>query len=141
MSVNLKQYRNLQKNYRFVDSNTNCYRISNNINSLNGVNSFLLFMLFISTVITLIGYYFVTSSELKLNRLRKETIVLMEENIELENKLDYLSSFYNVDTTMKNKNLLHTAKQVIEVDATNQNQDVKMVPKSSKKTFKWAIGY
>lgn len=102
------------------------------------VNSTLSFILFLLVLLTVGSYYFTSLSEVKLNALRKEVIAINDENIELQNKLDYLSSFYNVDRTIKNANILQTAKRVMEVDANNydnQSQFGKRKLKKQKKEF------
>ena len=92
--------------------------------------------------VSLISYYFVTSSEMTLNKIGKETTKLNNENVELQNKLDYLRSFNNVDKLVRSRNMLNTAKQVIEVPAaaavlTHHNKTSKIDPNS----YKWSIGY
>ena len=110
--------------------------------AISRVNKSLCVILSVFVLFTLISYYFVTANEMTLNKLRKETIVLNDENSELQNKLDNLKSYYNVDKTMKSKNLLHKAKDVIEV------QESKVVPSNiavdlvnEKQSFKWSLGY
>lgn len=103
------------------------------------MNSTLSFILFLLVLLTVGSYYFTSLSEVKLNELRKDVIAINDENIELQNKLDYLSSFYNVDRTIKNAKLLDTAKRVMEVDVNNneytQNSLKKNKPKKQKKIF------
>ena len=110
--------------------------------AISKINRTLCGILAFFVLFTLMSYYFVTANEMTLNKLRKETIVLNDENAELQNKLDNLKSYYNVDKTMKSKNLLHKAKDVIEV------QEAKTAPTSlavdlvnEKQSFKWSLGY
>ena len=108
------------------------------------VNSTLSFILFLLVLLTVGSYYFTSLSEVKLNELRKEVIAINDENIELQNKLDYLSSFYNVDRTIKNAKLLDTAKRVMEVDVNNdenQYQFKKRKLKKQKKEFNPTFGF
>ncbi|MBQ2871942.1 hypothetical protein IJE86_09585 [bacterium] len=110
--------------------------------AISRVNRTLCVILSVFVLFTLISYYFVTANEMTLNKLRKETIVLNDENSELQNKLDNLKSYYNVDKTMKSKNLLHKAKDVIEVQETKSvptNIAVDLV--NEKQSFKWSLGY
>ena len=59
-------------------------------------------------VVTIISYFFVVSSEIKLNEYSRETTLLNVENAELQNKLDRLKSFNNVDLTMQKNNLSYS---------------------------------
>ena len=90
-----------------------------------------------------VSYYFVTASEVTLNKYRKQTLTLNDENVELQNKLDYLKSYYNVDKAMQKKNLLHKAQNVIEVkeSAVAAAPAKKALQKPTKKPFQWSIGY
>lgn len=100
----------------------------------------LLLMLFI--FISAVSYYFVTANEITLNKYRKQTLSLNDENVELQNKLDYLKSYYNVDKAMQKGNLLHKAKNVIEVKESSTVATVASKPApQSKKPFQWSIGY
>lgn len=109
--------------------------------AISKVNKTLCVILGILVLVTLISYYFVTSNEMTLNKIRKEIIVLNDENTELQNKLDNLKSYNNVDKTMKSNNLLHKAKDVIEVQekSTTSNLAVDLV--NEKQSFKWSLGY
>ncbi len=141
--VAIRQTENIKRNYRLANDNK---VISGYFNKyvvyketvIAKVNSTLSFILFLLVLLTVGSYYFTSLSEVKLNALRKEVIAINDENIELQNKLDYLSSFYNVDRTIKNANILQTAKRVMEVDANNydnQSQFGKRKLKKQKKEF------
>ena len=75
-----------------------------------------------------------------LNNLSRETTVFNDENTELENQLDRLKSFNNVDKSMQKNNLLSKAKQVIEVEEVASASTTKK-PLNNQKVFSWAIGY
>ena len=110
--------------------------------AISKINKSLCILLGIFVLFSLISYYFVTANEMTLNKLRKETISINDENTDLQNKLDNLKSYYNVDKTMKSKNLLHKAKDVIEVQdakADMVNSAVDVV--NEKQSFKWSLGY
>ncbi len=110
--------------------------------AISRVNKTLCIILGVLVLVTLVSYYFVTSNEMTLNKIRKEIIVLNDENTELQNKLDNLKSYNNVDKTMKSSNLLHKAKDVIEVPeakSTTSNLAVDLV--NDKQSFKWSLGY
>lgn len=107
---------------------------------ISKINKSLCVCLAVAIMTSLISYYFVTYSEVKLNKLRKATLALNDDNIELQNKLDYLKSYYNVDMTMKQKNMLQKAQEVIEVSAVNTTTAVKG-EKSEVNGTKWSLGY
>jgi hypothetical protein len=91
--------------------------------------------------VVVVSYYFVISCEMQLNDLGKQTVMLNNENEELQNKLDELKSFSNVDKTFQKNNMLKRAGQVIEtpeivVESTDTNSS-----KSKRKVFKYAIGF
>lgn len=89
---------------------------------------------------TFVSYYFAMTNEVSLNKLRRQITTLNEENAELQNKLDRLKSFNNVDTKMEQYNLLQKAAKVIEVPAVAAAAPIE---KSMNTTaaFSWAIGY
>lgn len=106
------------------------------------VNRTLCGLLGILILVSLVSYYFVTSSEMTLNKIGKETIKLNNENVELQNKLDYLSSFNNVDNLVRSRNLLNTAKQVMEVPAASAVvEEKKLLTQANPDSYKWSIGY
>ena len=103
-----------------------------------------LFLLFILT--SAISYYFVTASEITLNKYRKQVVALNDENVDLQNKLDYLKSYYNVDKAMQKQHFLQKAKTVMEVkDSYTVAPLAKdVVAKSSDNTvqsYQWALGF
>lgn len=108
--------------------------------SIRKVNTTLSVILGTALLITAISYYFVTANEIVLNNLRRQTVVLNDENSDLQNKLDKLKSFNNVDMTMQKSNLLQKAQQVIEIPAVQANVATnKRI--NTEKPFTWAIGY
>lgn len=108
--------------------------------AIRKINTTLTVLLGISLVITAISYYFATANEIVLNNLSRQTVVLNDENSDLQNKLDRLKSFNNVDMSMQKSNLLQKAQQVIETPAVSSNiiADRKV---NAQKPFVWAIGY
>lgn len=108
--------------------------------TIKKINFTLCILLVLLIIITTIGYYFATATEIKLNNLTKETTAYNDENVELENQLDKLKSFNNVDKSMHENNLLSKATQVIEVPAVKSEKPVKK-KLERRKIFSWAIGY
>lgn len=108
--------------------------------AIRKINTTLTIFLGIFILLTAISYYFATVNEMKLNDLNRQTVILNDENTDLQNRLDRLKSFNNVDTTMQKSNLLKKAQQVMEIPAVASNTiaDKKL---NSQKPFSWAIGY
>lgn len=108
--------------------------------AIRKINTTLTVLLGVSIVLTAVSYYFATANEMVLNNLSRQTVVLNDENAELQNKLDRLKSFNNVDMTMQKSNMLQKAQQVMEIPAVSSNavNDKKI---NAQKPFTWAIGY
>ena len=82
-------------------------------------NNFLYCVLGILVVFCFVGYYFVSCKEVQLNKISRATLELNYENDELQNKLDGLQSYYNIDKAISRTNILERAQNVVEVDAIN----------------------
>lgn len=108
--------------------------------AIRKINSTLTSLLVVFIVLTAISYYFATANEMVLNDLNRQTVVLNDENSDLQNKLDKLKSFNNVDMTMQKNNMLQKAQQVIEVKAVSTTA-VANKKIDAQKPFIWAIGY
>ena len=78
---------------------------------------------------------------MKLNDLSRQTIIINNENEELQNKLDSLKSFNNVDKTLQQNNLLQRAGQVIETPEIPVSQEGVDPFADKKKIFNYAIGF
>ncbi len=108
--------------------------------AIRKLNFTLCILLAILIAVTTVSYYFATATEITLNNLSRETSVFNDENAELENQLDKLKSFNNVDKSMQKSNLLTKAKQVIEVEEVDSANITKNTL-DSRKVFNWSIGY
>ena len=86
-------------------------------------------------MVVVVSYYFVISCEMKLNDLSRQTVILNNENEELQNKLDSLKSFSNVDKTLQKNNMLQRAGQVIETQEVPLAEDSIDSLSSNKKLF------
>jgi len=108
--------------------------------AIRKINTNLTLLLVGLLFLTAVCYYFATANEMVLNNLSRQTVVLNDENAELQNKLDKLKSFNNVDMTMQKNNMLQKAEQVLEVQAIASNSiaDRKL---NAEKPFTWSIGY
>ena len=110
------------------------------------VNRTLCVLLTVFILVSAVSYYFVTASEITLNKYRKQALALNDENVDLQNKLDYLKSYYNVDKAMQKQHLLQKAKTVIEVKDTPATAPVVNVAaakdaETSKKSYQWSVGF
>ena len=108
--------------------------------AIKKVNKTLCGLLLCLIFVSIISYYFVVSSEIKLNEYSRQTIMLNDENAELQNQLDRLKSFNNVDMTMQKTNLLQKPDHVIETPEVVTSQ-TKSVQFETERPFPWSIGY
>ena len=109
--------------------------------AIKRVNKSLCIILSILVAVVVVSYYFVISYEIKLNDISRQTVILNNENEELQNKLDSLKSFNNVDKTLQQNNLLQRPGQVIEASEVQASGDSAGRNSSTKKIFNHAIGF
>ena len=109
--------------------------------AIKRVNKMLCVILSLLIGVVVISYYFVISCEMKLNDLSRQTIILNNENEELQNKLDSLKSFNNVDKTLQQNNMLQRAGQVIETPEIIIETPITEKQQAKKKIFDNAIGF
>ena len=108
--------------------------------AIRKVNSTLCAILGVFISVAFISYYFEMSNEITLNTLSRQVTTLNDENAELQNNLDRLKSFNNVDNRMTEYNLLQKAAKVIEVPAVTST--IAVEPKKDfAPSVNWAIGY
>ena len=112
--------------------------ISQKAMAIRKVNKTLCGLLGIAVLFAFVSYYFSMSNELTLNKLSRQITTLNDENAELQNQLDRLKSFNNVDSKMMEYNMLQKAAKVIEVQAVSS---ASAVNENFDKTasFNWAI--
>ena len=109
--------------------------------AIKRVNKMLCILIGALIAVVIVSYYFVLSCEMQLNDLSRQTVILNNENADLQNQLDKLKSFNNVDKTFQKNNMLKRAGQVIETQAITVDT-TETVPKSTKKRiFNYAIGF
>ena len=108
--------------------------------AIKKVNNTLCIILGAVILLSAVSYYFVMANEQKLNQLSHQAIILSDENAELQNKLDKLKSFNNVDKAMKKNSTLQKANTVIETPEVSYTVDKKQ-KKLINKPFAWNIGY
>ena len=109
--------------------------------AIKRVNKSLCIILSILIVVVIISYYYVISCEIKLNDLSRQTVILNNENEELQNKLDSLKSFNNVDKTLQQNNLLQRPGQVIETPEVQPSVENTDKLKIKRRIFNNAIGF
>lgn len=141
------------KNKSFVDSSVQKLAVNSIIEgyfpkenfvrdmAIKRVNKTLCVILSLLIAVVVVSYYFVISCEVKLNDLSRQTIILNNENEELQNKLDSLKSFNNVDKTLQQNNMLQRAGRVIETPEITVDTTASAKHLKSKKIFKYAIGF
>lgn len=109
--------------------------------AIKRVNKMLCIILSLLIAVVVVSYYFVISCEIRLNDLSRQTVILNNENEELQNKLDALKSFNNVDKTFQQNNMLQRAGQVIETPEVTVDANVSPTTTSKRKLFNYAIGF
>ena len=109
--------------------------------AIKRVNKMLCVIIASLIAVVVVSYYFVISCEMQLNDLGKQTIMLNNENTELQNKLDKLKSFNNVDMTFQKNNMLKRAGQVIETQAVTIDSSELPSKSKKRKLFSYAIGF
>lgn len=108
--------------------------------AIRKVNTTLCGILGVFVLVAFVSYYFEMSNEITLNTLSRQVTTLNDENAELQNHLDRLKSFNNVDNRMTQDNLLQKAAKVIEVPAVSTTVAVEP-QKVLSSSVNWAIGY
>ena len=109
--------------------------------AIKRVNKMLCIMICTLIAVVVVSYYFVLSCEIKLNDLSRQTVILNNENTDLQNQLDKLKSFNNVDITFQQNNMLKRAGQVIETPAITVDSTETSTKSTKKRIFNYAIGF
>ena len=109
--------------------------------AIKRINKMLCIAISLLIAVVVVSYYFVLSCEMKLNELGRQTVILNNENTDLQNKLDTLKSFSNVDKTFQKNNMLKRAGQVIEAPEVTVDPASVAKKQTKKRIFKYAIGF
>ena len=109
--------------------------------AIKKVNKLLCILLGILVTVVIASYYFVITCDMKLNELSRQTVIINNENEELQNKLDSLKSFNNVDKTLQQNNLLQRPGQVIETQEVLDSGNDVQKNTSRRNVFNHAIGF
>lgn len=108
--------------------------------AISRVNTCICVLLAFLLSVCVTGYYFVTTNEIELNKIRKETLALNYDNEEMQANLDNLQSYFNVDKEVTKTKILQPAKRVMELPAV----DLPSVSYKNKKADynpTWSMGY
>ena len=109
--------------------------------AIKRINRMLCIIICMLIMVVVVSYYFVLSCEIKLNDLSRQTVILNNENTDLQNQLDKLKSFNNVDKTFQQNNMLKRANQVIETPAITVEVSENKVKPTKKRIFNYAMGF
>ena len=109
--------------------------------AIKRVNKLLCVLISLLISVVIVSYYFVLSCEMKLNDLSRQTVILNNENNDLQNELDRLKSFNNVDKTFQQNNMLKRAGQVIEIPEITVDSSETIKKSTKKRIFNYAIGF
>lgn len=90
------------------------------------VNTILCLLIPAVMVVMFLNYALLTLSEYKLSKISTDTMILNNDNVELQNKLDNLMSYHNVEQTVKEEGLLDTAQNVIELKESPSTDEYKI---------------
>lgn len=107
---------------------------------ISRVNTILSIFILALISVMLVSYYILTVKEIQLNKIHRDIVTNQDENVELQNKLDSLTSYTHVDKITREKNLLQKSQQIIEVNASETPIE-KTKKDTHKPSFKWSIGY
>lgn len=109
--------------------------------AIKRVNKTLCVMIGLLIGVVIVSYYFVLTYEMKLNDISRQTVILNNENSDLQNQLDKLKSFNNVDRTFQKNNMLKRAGQVIETPEVTVDLAESQPKTNKKRVFNYAIGF
>jgi len=112
----------VEKKYQSVSDkiDTNRKKIKKTkTDSVTVLNFVLLSMVGVLTLAFIGVYSFVAINETKLSNLHSQISELNYENIDLENKLENVKSYYSVDTKVASNTDFDKAKNVLEVNHVN----------------------
>ena len=109
--------------------------------AIKRVNKTLCVIISLLIAVVVVSYYFVITCEMKLNDLSRQTVILNNENTDLQNQLDRMKSFNNVDKTFQKNNMLKRAGQVIETPEIVIDTAETVHKTTKKKVFNYAIGF
>ena len=112
--------------------------------SLSRVHTSLCFILAAIMIVMIVSYYITTLLQLELSKLTTETSRLNTENVELQNSLDKLMSYNNVEELVRNSGILDATRQSMEMDTKKRIIISKKPTKKNnneKNYYRWSLGF
>ena len=89
-----------------------------------------------------LSYYITTLLQVRLTDMSKKTSKVNNENVDLQNRLDKLLSFNNIEALVRNSGKLDTAKHVIEIDPRRKITPLKTQKvKNERNYYRWSLGF
>lgn len=103
------------------------------------INRLLCVFAVIAVITSMVSYSLVFSTENKISSIHNKISELNYENIELENKLEYVKSFYSVNKKISKTKILDKARKVIEVNEVDR--ELELSPYRKKLKINSTLGY
>ncbi|GEM_PF-4531364 len=103
------------------------YKINHKELRIFKLNKFMSFCLLIFVVLSMASYIIVISKEAVIKDIHTKTTGLFYENIDLQNKVDNLKSFYTIDNQVSKVNFLQKADKIIEVNNVKKPAKIKHI--------------
>ena len=91
-----------------------------------------------------ISYYITTLIQLELSKLTSATSKLNNENVELQNNLDKLMSYNNVEELVRRSGVLDSARHVIEMESEGKTvifQKKRNNNIDERNYYRWSLGF
>lgn len=131
-----KQRKNGLSKKHVIKGDFSSYKINYKELKMYKFNKFMSFCLLILVVLSMCSYTAVVFRECVVKELHTKTNSIFYENVDLQNKVDNLKSFYSIDNKVSKINFLRKADKIIEVRAVNSNNTRKKSDSSNKHNIK-----
>jgi len=103
------------RNKTVVKGEFSTYKINHKELRIYKLNKFMSYCLLFFVVLSMASYVLVITKETFVKRIHSKTASLLYENIDLQNKVDNLKSFYSIDNKVSKVNFLKKADKIIEI--------------------------
>ncbi|MBR2385973.1 hypothetical protein IKA92_01590 [bacterium] len=107
---------------------------------INKINTILSWTLAVLVLLSMISYYFVITCEIELNQIRRETVVLTEENAELQVELYKRKSYDKIEKFVSKHDNLGRANTILKVPVKDDVQ-LNNNAFTTKTKSNWAYGF
>ena len=84
------------------------------------INFILAFSLIIAVILSMVSYLGIIAKDNEVKNLHFSTNKINYENMDLQNRVDYMKSFYALDNKVKKIDFLKKADKVMEVEKRNK---------------------